>query len=263
LAFSLSRRGGPLCPPDHTRRITSATRGVAPSCTSKSAIPYNFRAASGGLGTGIDGGGSQGGVAGSAGIAADAHFGWRNRHAGPELGRTVATEASLRCVLRGAGRPARGGFLECRSAPGRNAPATGLFPGPLDWRNLARAGTQPASHPLHGHHKLSLARSDVALQQHNLLPSAQHGHPVAYRYGDRGSQQRGLKMRVGVTVVPGAFVQIVLVGRNEPIHQRREILLKPRLKLNRAHRSSTTHHMHMGQSFRHAGATHDSRYVIR
>jgi len=44
LAFSLSRRGGPLCPPDHTRRITSATRGVASSCTSKSAIPYKIEA---------------------------------------------------------------------------------------------------------------------------------------------------------------------------------------------------------------------------
>ncbi|MFO7312991.1 MAG: hypothetical protein C0P73_002240, partial [Rhodothermus marinus] len=42
LTFSLSRRGGPLCPPDHTRRITSATRGVASSCTSKSAIPYEL-----------------------------------------------------------------------------------------------------------------------------------------------------------------------------------------------------------------------------
>jgi len=29
LTVSLSRRGGPLCPPDHTRRITSATWGVA------------------------------------------------------------------------------------------------------------------------------------------------------------------------------------------------------------------------------------------
>jgi len=38
----LPRRGGPLCPPDHTRRITSATRGVVPLCTGKSAIPYDY-----------------------------------------------------------------------------------------------------------------------------------------------------------------------------------------------------------------------------
>src|SRR5690554_711976 len=40
LTFSLSCRDGPLCPPDHTRRITFATRGVVPLCTGKSAIPY-------------------------------------------------------------------------------------------------------------------------------------------------------------------------------------------------------------------------------
>ncbi|WP_369684561.1 hypothetical protein [Rhodothermus marinus] len=40
LTFSLSCRDGPLCPPDHTRRIAYATRGAVPLCTGKSAIPY-------------------------------------------------------------------------------------------------------------------------------------------------------------------------------------------------------------------------------
>src|SRR6266508_953380 len=88
----------------------------------------------------------------------------------------------------------------------------------------------------HGDHDGALARVDVALQVEDLLPGAEHRPAAAHRHRQRRPQQRGLKVRVAVAVVPRLFVAVVAARRHQAVEQFGQVLLQPRLELDGADR---------------------------
>lgn len=71
----------------------------------------------------------------------------------------------------------------------------------------------------------------------DLLPGAEDGFAIGQRNGERGAEQRGLKVGVSVAVVPGLFVSVVAAGRHELVEEFWEIALESGLELDCAYRS--------------------------
>lgn len=69
----------------------------------------------------------------------------------------------------------------------------------------------------------------------NLLPGAEDGFAVGEWDGERGAEQRGLKMRVAIAVVPGLFVSIMAAGRDELVENLRKVAFESGFKFDCAY----------------------------
>lgn len=76
------------------------------------------------------------------------------------------------------------------------------------------------------------ARANIALQVENLLPGAEDRFAFGERHRERRTEERGLKMRVPVAIVPGLLVAVVAAGRDELVQDFRKVALESRLKFN-------------------------------
>ena len=75
--------------------------------------------------------------------------------------------------------------------------------------------------PYDGHGDAPLAGANVALQQEDLLPRAEHEPALFDGHGQARAEQGGLEVGMAVAVVPGPFVAILPAGRDQTVEQLR------------------------------------------
>src|SRR5690242_12637231 len=111
--------------------------------------------------------------------------------------------------------------------------------------------------PDHRHHDFAAARLDIALQQKNLLPGAQHQRTFAERDGHRLPQQRGLQVRVAVAIMPGLLMAVVSTGRDEFVKYLWQIALQAGFELDGANGSRGAEIADIDDSGPNAGVADD------
>ena len=84
------------------------------------------------------------------------------------------------------------------------------------------------------YHHGALASAHVAFEMEDLLPCSQQQFTLRHRHRQGGPEQGRLQMRMAVAILPRLLMAVVAAGRDQPGEERRQILLEPRFKLDRA-----------------------------
>lgn len=88
------------------------------------------------------------------------------------------------------------------------------------------------------------AGARVEIDQHNLLPCANHQLPVHKGHSERRAQNRSADMRMPIIIFPACLMGVELVTWRDTLHHPRHILLQARLVLDRGHGCRRADHEH-------------------